>query len=375
MASPADLSHAKPAIAMRSFIQRIATGPEMSKDLSRAEARQGMQLILDQQVDPVQMAIFLIALRMKRETDEENLGVLEALLENTHSAIAPVDEVLTLTDPHNGYVRILPASPFLPAVLAACGVPTVSQGLESVGPKFGVTHRHVLQAAGAHLDLPPEAAALRVADTAIGWAYVDQRWFCPKLHDLVHLRTLIVKRSVITTAEVIPQAVRGRRRNHLLTGYVHRPYPPIYAMLARRAGYDSALLVRGVEGGVIPSLRQPATVFHYHDGGDEQALTADPTVLGIDQPVRAVPLPEGLPETDQPEDDVIVSVDTSTLAKAAAEAGLEALAGKPGPTRDSLVYGGAVCLHHLGRYGTLAAAADAVRSVLNSGLAARHFRA
>jgi hypothetical protein len=124
-----------------------------------------------------------------------------------------------------------------------------------------------------------------------------------------------------------------------VTGYVHRPYPPIYAMLARCAGYDSALLVRGVEGGVIPSLRQPATLIHYHDGGDEQSHTTDPRALRIDQPVRAVPLPEGLPEPDQPEDDVIVSVDTNILAKAAAEAGLEALAGQPGPTRDSLVYG------------------------------------
>ena len=65
----------------------------------------------------------------------------------------------------------------------------------------------------------------------------------------------MVKRSVITTTEVIPQAVRGRLKNHLMTGYVHKPYPPIYATLARHAGYDSALIVRGVEGGVGASLR------------------------------------------------------------------------------------------------------------------------
>lgn len=375
MASPLDLNHAKSAVAMRSFLQRIATGPEMSKDLSREEARQGMQLILDQQVDPVQSGIFLIALRMKRETDEENLGVLEALLDGTRSAAARVDELVTISDPHNGYVSSLPASPFLPVVLAACGVPAVSQGLESVGPKFGVTHRHVLRAAGVHVDLSPEEAAVRVADPGIGWAYVDQRWFCPRLHDLVHLRTLMVKRSVITTAEVIPQAVRAKRKNHLMTGYVHKPYPPVYARLARHAGYDSALIVRGVEGGVVPSLRQAATMYQFRDGGEAEPFSTDPSDLGIEQSVRAVPLPADLPQADLPEDDVIVTVDTRRLAQAAAEAGLEALQGKPGPTRDSLVYAAAVCLYHLGRYASLGAAAQAVRGILDAGKAASHFKA
>jgi anthranilate phosphoribosyltransferase len=49
---------------MRSIIQRIATGPDMSKDISLEEARAGMKAILEDDIDPVQSAIFLIALRM-----------------------------------------------------------------------------------------------------------------------------------------------------------------------------------------------------------------------------------------------------------------------------------------------------------------------
>ena len=67
------------AALMRSIIQRVATGPELSKSISRDEARAGMGLVLDGRVDPVQAGIFLIALRMKRETDDENLGVLDAI--------------------------------------------------------------------------------------------------------------------------------------------------------------------------------------------------------------------------------------------------------------------------------------------------------
>ena len=75
-----EVVNVSPNVAMRSYIQRVATGPEMSKDLSLEEAQHGMRLILDGEVDPVQAAIFLIALRMKRETRDENRGVLQALL-------------------------------------------------------------------------------------------------------------------------------------------------------------------------------------------------------------------------------------------------------------------------------------------------------
>ena len=132
---------------MRSLLQRIATGPELSKDVSNEEARLGMESVLQGRVNPVQASLFLIALRMKRETDDEVLGIQQALLEETQHINARVDELVEIADPFNGYIRGLPMSPFVPAVLAACGVPTVSHGVETTAPKHGVTHHKVLFAA------------------------------------------------------------------------------------------------------------------------------------------------------------------------------------------------------------------------------------
>jgi anthranilate phosphoribosyltransferase len=354
---------------MHSILKRIATGPELSKDISREEARAGMRLVLDGQVDPVQAGVFLIALRMKRETDDENLGMLEAIREVTRRATAPVNEVLDLGDPYDGYNRTLPAAPFLPAVLAACGVAAVSHGVERMGPKYGVTHRQVLRAADLPVDLTPDEAAARLGDPGIGWAYVDQKAFCPKLYALAGLRTLIVKRPAITTTEVMAGPVCGRLKTHLVTGYVHKPYPRIYAMLARHAGYDSALIVRGVEGGVIPSLSQTGKVFHYYGRDEETSTEFKPADLGIDQSVRAPRVP-GASDEDQSE----APPDSAAVAKAAAAAGMAALAGESGATRDCLVYGAALCLWHLGRYGSLKSATDAVRGVLDRGKALEHLR-
>lgn len=358
---------------MYSIIQRIATGPDLSKDISEEEARIGMQGVLSGEIDPVRAGIFLIALRMKRETAEENRGVLQAILDARAAVTADVDDVVDIADPYDGYNRTIPASPFLAPLLAECGIPAFSHGLNAVGPKYGVTHRHVLKAAGVDIDLSSEQAAARLADPEIGWAYVDQANYAPGLHDLIELRQRMVKRSVITTVEVLAKPISGRQRTHFVTGYVHKPYPPVYADLARHAGFDSALIIRGVEGGIVPSLRQAGKYFAYTDSGEEIGYDIDPEMLEITQDNRAVPIPDDVPQTAKGEGAVSLT-DVQTGARKAAEWGMAALSGEKGPTYDSLLYSAALVLTHLGRADSISAAGDVLRQVLDSGRAARRVR-
>ena len=165
--------------------------------------------------------------------------------------------------------------------------------------------------------------------------------------------------------------VRGRVRTHLVTGYVHKPYPRIYALLARDAGFDSALLVRGVEGGVVPSLRQSGKAFYYHARGDEQSMDFNPADWGIEQTLRAPQIP-GANDADTGNE--AAPPTSAAIAQAAAHAGLEAMRGAPGATRDALVCAGALCLRHLRRRDSLTAAAQAVREVLDNGKALAHLQ-
>ncbi len=362
-------------VKMRSIIQRIATGPELSKDIPLEDARDGMRLVLDQRVDGVQAAVFLIALRMKRETDDENRGVLQAILDVAGHMTADVERVVDIADPYDGYTRGLPASPFLPAVLAALGLPSVSHGVESMGPKYGITHNRVLQAAGIPVDLTPAQAAVRLAEESLGWAYIDQRSFCPALHALTELRTLIVKRPCLTTVEVLVGPIRGRQTTHLVTGYVHKAYPRVYTMLARHAGFDSAMIVRGVEGGVVPSLQQPAKIVQFYGGGDDEELRVAPQSIGIEQSVRAAPLPADLPSAAAPGDGIGAAIDIDAAAAATADAGEQALRGRPGPVRDSLVYAAALCQQHVLSCTDLRQGALRAAAVIDSGAALERWRA
>lgn len=357
-------------VKMRSLLQKIATGPELSKDISLHEAYLGMKMVLQDQANPVQAGLFLIALRMKRESNDELLGVQKALLEATQHTEVPVDELVEISDPFNGYTRGLPVSPFLAPVMAACGVPTVCHGLKAVGPKYGVTHHNVFTAAGCDVGLSMSGAAERIADPEIGWAYIDQSVTCPDLHQLIELRDLMVKRTCLTTIEVALKPLSARKRTHLMTGYVHKPYPPIYTMLARQAGYQSALLVRGVEGGVIPSLQQPSkTIQYYGDDADEETRI-EPSMVGIENAAhRALPIPTGLILSNEEDE----AIDVGAIASMAATTGLAALHGERGLAYDSLVYAGALLLAHVKRQ-PVDQCAKYIKKALDSGAAGERLK-
>ena len=361
-----------PEKTMISIIQRVATGPELSKSITYDEARAGMRLVLEGLADPVQAAVFLIGLRVKRETDDENKGILQGILDKTNTVVTDVDELVDVADPYNGYGRSLPSSPFLPVLLAESGVPAVSHGIETVAPKFGVTHSQVLQAAGVSVNLSGEEIWEQVCDSDVGWAYVDQSTFCPSLYGMAQFRKRIVKRAAISTAEVLTGPIRGRKKTHLLTGYVHNAYPPIYTMLARHSGFSSTLLLRGTEGGVTPSLRKRDEFIRYWERGEDEVFEADPLEIDIEQDNRLVPIPqELLPNKNR---DFGPDENNSEIAKLAAKEGLGALEGTRNATSDALLYSASLTLWHLGRYDSVQKAAVVVRKILSSGKVAERFR-
>ena len=231
---------------IRKAIQKVATGPEFSKNISEEESYDTMMDILDNESDSIQAAIYLIAMRMKRETMEENIGSLKALIDRSNIITANVDELLDIAEPYNGFLRNTPLSAFLPAVFSAIGIPCLTHGVNTVGPKFGLTAKKILKASGVNVNNDLQAASDFLSNENIGWTYIDQEKFCKPLYDLIDLRTRMVKRTILTTIEVLVGPIRAKNKTHLLTGYVHAAYPPVYSDLAKVAGFDSAVLVKGV---------------------------------------------------------------------------------------------------------------------------------
>lgn len=341
--------------ALARAIKKIATGPHLSKDLTEQEAYEAMTDALSG-MDDVQAAIFLIALRMKRESNEENLGVYRALQQKTAQQQANIDHLLLLADPFNGFNRHCPINAFLPALLAASGLPCLSQGVKVMGPKFGVTHSQVLNVAGLNTELSIEQATQQLNDPAISWAFLDQAQATPSLFALQDLRTRMIKRPCLATLEKLVLPVKAKGKNHLMIGFVHKAYPDVLAWVAHHAGFDSTIMIRGIEGGVVPTLRQTATCFRAFDQ-QAQICEINPADYAIEQSSRGV-----LPEKEK------------VTAEETAELGYQALSGQSGVAFDSLVYGAAIALWHCGLHDSPRQSAQHVRQVIQSGRARAVFQ-
>lgn len=371
---PSTYTAADPQL-MRSVIQRVATGPELSKNISYEEARAVTNAILDGSADPVQAAVFLIGLRMKRETDDEVKGVLDALREQTVQVKTDCKEVVAMSEPYNGFNRTLQGSLFVLPVLAACGVSVYSHGVELGGPKFGVTHHTTLRALGGNPLASVDETRKRLEDPDIGWGYIDQSVFCPNLHAQTDLRIRIVKRPVFSTTEVLLSPLTGAEKTHLVTGYVHKPYRDVYSMLAKHAGFDTLLLVRGTEGGVIPSFRSRAHVVRYTPSIEQTELDIELEELDLLRDYRAEDVPDDMtPATPSP-DTIGMVWDIESLAGLCAKKGRNALQGETGAIQDAAVLGAALVLWHSSVASDMQEATRMAREAINSGKAYQHLQA
>ena len=257
---PIEIKRTSSETLIRDIINKIAVGPNRGKNIKKQEAYRATMNLLDGELNEAQAAIFLIGLRMKSESMLEYAGIFKALQENTPQVDIDLPNLVYLADPFDGYSRTTPITPYVPAVLASCDIYCVMQGVHSVGPKFGLTAHQNYAANGLPVDLTIEQASEKLLDPNCGWSYLDQAQTNPKLNDLKIFRDTIVKRTALTTLERLLLPIKAKS-NYLALGYVHTAYPKVYAGISILAGFDRALFVKGIEGGICPHLNKPLRTY------------------------------------------------------------------------------------------------------------------
>jgi len=109
-------------VLIREIIAKIAVGPNRGKDITKQEAYRATVNLLDGSLDETQAALFLIGLRMKKESMLEYAGILKGMNETCEEVTVDLPNLVYLADPFDGCSRHAPISPFVPAVLAACNM-------------------------------------------------------------------------------------------------------------------------------------------------------------------------------------------------------------------------------------------------------------
>lgn len=268
------MTDAKPSEQERikTYIGKIATGPNQSKDLTGEEARDALGLILNGVASPVQSAVLLIAARMKRETLAENIGYWRALDETTAKKRVNVDRLLQVADPFDGFNRAPYFGFYAIPVIAAMGLPTYGHSALCLPPKFGITFQDILHHHyKVPLDGPVEYIVRHLEENA--FAFIGLQQSHPPLERLRVLREEIVKRTALSTFEkmLMPlQAAKGK--NYLATGYFHKGYEAPMAAAAGLSDFDKTVIGNGMEGTTLYGVHKPATVFVVADGGKPREL-------------------------------------------------------------------------------------------------------
>ncbi len=265
---------------MKSYLTRVAVGPAGSKDLSREEACDAMQLCLNGEASDIQTAVFLIAERLKRETDEENCGFFDAIQSATTTVTSPCDNIVSFADPTDGFNRAAHFAPVTAAILADNGLGGIIMSASGIPPKHGVTMRQALEHWGCQFDIGSgqqsiENAAQRVAKTGV--AYVDLADCNPGLTSLTPIRVEMTKRPALATWDKLVTPIRGKKQTHIVAGWVHSGYERLISLVLRDAGFKSVLLFKGREGHCDAHAHRPTITYGFgpHRTESESAITPE----------------------------------------------------------------------------------------------------
>ena len=264
------MTEMSPESRMQSYLQKIAAGPKLSKDLTEEEAEDALSLILDGEVSEVRMGVFLIAARMKVETVPENIGYWRALQKKITPRKIALNNLLQIADPFDGFQRIPYFGFYAIPVLAELGLPTYGHSALPLPPKFGITFDELLV---NHYQFPKSGNCRIKKIEKFKFGYLSTADTHPTLENLRSIRTEIVKRPMLATLEKILMPLQAESKNYLATTYFHRGYEVSLTEIGKLSEFDRVIVGNGMEGTTLFGVHKEAKIFIQNGDSEAQPRT------------------------------------------------------------------------------------------------------
>jgi anthranilate phosphoribosyltransferase len=221
------------------YLHRVAA----RENLTSAEARAAMSLILDAQATTPQIAAFLVAMRMKGETADELVGLAQAMRE----AAVPVDPGLngaTLLDTcgtggdGSSSFNISTVAAF---VVAGAGVPVAKHGNRSISSQCGSAD--LLEALGIRIAIAPQQVARSIREVGIGFL------FAPAVHPAMkHAQPARLELKMRTVFNLLGPLTNPAGATAQLAGAPSPAAAELMAEALARLGLQRGFVVHGRDG-------------------------------------------------------------------------------------------------------------------------------
>lgn len=320
---------------MKEVLAKLVQGT----DLSGFEMEAAIARVVDGQATPAQTGAFLAALAVKGETVEELVATVHALRERCVRVRYPSAVIDTCGTGGDGLgtFNVSTAAAF---VAAAAGAKVAKHGNRAASGNVGAAD--VLEAAGAVLELPPQAA-VRCLD-ACGFAFLFAPFYHPAMRQVAGPRRELGFRTLFNLTGPLCNPAGATRQ--VVGLFASRWLTPVAEVL-RVLGSEHVLVVHGA------------------DGSDEITPAAETAVVELrDGELREYRV--------APEDFGMTRCNVSDLgggdARENARLLREVLGGAEGPRSDAVALNAGAAIYVAGLAPTLQAGVDEARDVLAAGL-------
>ncbi|MCC6905308.1 MAG: anthranilate phosphoribosyltransferase [Anaerolineae bacterium] len=256
-------------------IQRAIDLTSRFGHLQTSEAEAVMNQIMAGETTQAQIGAYLMALRMKGETQEEIEGSARAMRANAVPIPARTDPALMLDTAGTGGDRAgtFNISTTVAFVAAGAGIPVAKHGNRAASSRCGSAD--VLKELGLNLDLTPEQVGQALDEVGIGFL------FAPALHPAMR-HTIGPRRElgVRTIFNMLGPLTNPAGAQRQLMGVFASDLAPFMATVLRGLGTLSAMVVHGYGGLDELTTTGPNVVSHLRDG-EIRTYELDPETLGF----------------------------------------------------------------------------------------------
>ncbi|MDC6383023.1 glycosyl transferase family protein [Pseudomonas graminis] len=239
------------------FVRILGKGKRGARNMTRAEAREAMGMVLDEKVEDTQLGAFLMLLRHKEESPDELAGFTEAVRERLHAPELTVDIDWPT---YAGKKRHLPWYLLAAKCLAQNGVRVLMHGggAHTAGRLYS---EQLLELLGIPLCRNWQAVGEALEQQNI--AFFPLGDWAPQLQRMIDLRNTLGLRSPIHSLARILNPLGARCG---LQSIFHPGYQGVHRDASSLLG-DHAIVIKG-DGGEVEI--NPDTISHLYGTTDGQ---------------------------------------------------------------------------------------------------------
>ncbi|HPC35100.1 MAG TPA: anthranilate phosphoribosyltransferase [Candidatus Marinimicrobia bacterium] len=222
---------------IKEYLEKIS----QNKDLTRQEAAEALQMLIDDQLTATEIGALLFGLRTKGESVEEILGFVDTMQANMVAVAIDDPDAIDVCGTGGDQSHSFNVSTTAAFVVAAGGVTVAKHGNRSVSSKAGSAD--VLEKLGARIDLSPENTRKCLNEIGIGF------FFAPMYHPAMkavapHRKNLGIR----TIFNMLGPLINPANLKRQLIGVYNLETATKMAAVLRQRSYKKACVVHSEEG-------------------------------------------------------------------------------------------------------------------------------